>query len=183
MEKITGRVFGGVLAGLLLAVYVGATLLMIRAVYFYQSGDPALECLQREVESSALCFSQGYLNIVVTVGALLSALVIATLSKAEPGEMPAMNEIRPKSKTATRATKIVVFVYLMCWMAVGVLALVIGVMLKPGVLSSVSDIGNAWLGMAVAAAYAYFGIKPAASARQADEKDEEATESGEEAMG
>ena len=50
--------------------------------------------------------------------------------------------------------------YLVIWLVTGLLALVIGGMLYPEVNQSLNDLGTTWLGLAVASAYAYFGIKP-----------------------
>jgi hypothetical protein len=46
------------------------------------------------------------------------------------------------------------------WVFNGLVALIIGVMLFPNANQTLSDAGTTWLGLAVAAGYAYFGIKP-----------------------
>jgi hypothetical protein len=43
-------------------------------------------------------------------------------------------------------------------MVVGALALAVGVMVFPEVNDTLSNIGTTWLGLAVAAGYAYFGL-------------------------
>ena len=121
--------------------------------------DMPLECIRRENGPKDGCYPQGYLNFIVTISGLLSALVIATLSIAKPGEIPGVKTNQSNEPT-TKVSPIIVFIYLSVWLGGGVVAVVVGVLWKPGVLSSLSDIGNGWLGMAVAAAYAYFGIKP-----------------------
>ena len=54
----------------------------------------------------------------------------------------------------------VVTLYILLWSFVGFVALIVGVMLKPNILQTVSDLGSVWLGIAVSAGYAYFGLKP-----------------------
>ena len=49
-------------------------------------------------------------------------------------------------------------------MICGFLALIVGVMFFNKVNSTLSDAGTSWLGMAVSAAYAYFGINPGGNA-------------------
>ena len=49
-------------------------------------------------------------------------------------------------------------IYLLVWVLVGLAAYLVGTMWYPGKLKHLTDLGQAWLGLAVAAAYAYFGI-------------------------
>lgn len=51
-------------------------------------------------------------------------------------------------------------IYLGAWILCGATALVIGVMIRPDVIPVLGNTGTTWLGIAVAAAYAYFGIRP-----------------------
>jgi hypothetical protein len=46
----------------------------------------------------------------------------------------------------------------MVWVALGVSAYVVGAMWYPDALKPLTDLGQSWLGLAVAAGYAYFGI-------------------------
>ena len=50
--------------------------------------------------------------------------------------------------------------YLAVWIFTGLWAFIKGVMVHPKVLQPLTDLGQAWLGLAVASGYAYFGIKP-----------------------
>lgn len=152
MDKITGRVLGGAISGVLLLVYVWAAFDMIIAVYGQRGVPP-------EQAQQAVVYSQGFLNTVVTLGGLISALVVVTLGRTNPGEMPGLAQMKPGAGTPTKWAIAVVGVYLFVWMSVGAASLVVGVMLVPDVLPTVADIGNNWLGLAVASAYAYFGIK------------------------
>lgn len=50
--------------------------------------------------------------------------------------------------------------YLLIWVITGLAAFVVGSMQHDRVLQPLTDLGQSWLGLAVAAGYAYFGIKP-----------------------
>jgi hypothetical protein len=66
----------------------------------------------------------------------------------------------PSDKGAMDNLKIVTIVYLIVWVILGLLAFIIGFLLHPGILQPLTDLGQAWLGLAVAAVYAYLQIKP-----------------------
>jgi hypothetical protein len=53
-----------------------------------------------------------------------------------------------------------VALYLGAWVLCGAMALVIGIIVRPDVVSVLGQTGTTWLGIAVAAVYAYFGITP-----------------------
>ncbi|HET6449917.1 MAG TPA: hypothetical protein VFI08_01350, partial [Spirochaetia bacterium] len=50
--------------------------------------------------------------------------------------------------------------YIFVWLVLGLVALVVGVVVFPNVSKTLSNLGTAWLGVAVGAAYAYFAIRP-----------------------
>src|SRR5215203_1949838 len=83
----------------------------------------------------------------------------AQLSVTEPGKPPTLGSFRPEGRAATMVTGVVAL-YLLAWIATGLAALVVGVMLYPKVNQTLADIGTTWLGLAVSAAYAYFGLTP-----------------------
>ena len=51
------------------------------------------------------------------------------------------------------------YVYLAVWTLAGLAAFVVGLR-HPDVLQPLTDLGQSWLGLAVAAGYAYFQISP-----------------------
>ena len=55
---------------------------------------------------------------------------------------------------------LIVWFYLIIWTFTGLASLVTGVIIFPEVSKTLSDLGTTWLGMAVAAGYAYFNIEP-----------------------
>jgi hypothetical protein len=105
------------------------------------------------------------------IGGLVSALVIAELAVTEPGSTPvarALVSVSATRPTLAQAGSIVIVLYLVVWVATGLAAYVVGTMWWPQALQPLTDLGQGWLGLAVAAAYAYFGISPpAGSAAQA----------------
>jgi hypothetical protein len=69
----------------------------------------------------------------------------------------------PGTTEQTTTTTTIAILYLLGWMSTGLAALVLGVMLYPKASQTLNDIGTTWLGLAVSAAYAYFGISPGTS--------------------
>ena len=147
MSSRFGAVFGALLAFLLLALYCSSALYLIYEVYHTAAGG--------KVEKT-----DGYIYVLTTVGGLVSALVIAQLSVTKPGSTPTIAGSKPKSTLGIYATNTMVTIYLLAWVFTGLAALVVGVMINPDVNKTISDLGTTWLGLAVSAAYAYFGIQP-----------------------
>jgi len=144
-------VFGGLIAVILLGLYAYAVLFAISVVDCVSTtGCSAL---------TAASFTGGFASTMTTVGGLVSALVIAELAITKPGEAPVARALAASaSAKTTNALKVVTGVYLLTWVALGLSAYVVGVMWHPDVLKPLTDLGQAWLGLAVAAGYAYFGI-------------------------
>ncbi len=105
-------------------------------------------------------WTSGYATALSTVGGLISALVIAELSITEPGDTPGAQLLGDTSGKLAVFLKFLVAVYLVAWLLSGLVAFIVGVMQHPDVLPAFTDLGQAWLGLAVAGGYAYFGIKP-----------------------
>jgi predicted NBD/HSP70 family sugar kinase len=94
------------------------------------------------------------------VGGLVSALVIAELAVAQPGDPLAKRTLAQNaSKLAVRVTSIVAMFYVLVWIVAGLMAFMVG-LYHPTELPALTTLGQAWLGLAVSSAYAYFGIKP-----------------------
>lgn len=151
MKSTVGIFFGGFIAVVLLLLFSASTFYMAYLVWDACGG---------KATCPAVSFAEGLTYVVTTVGGLVSALVIARLSVTEPGKAPS---VVPGATEATRATTTIAILYLLGWMATGLTALVLGVMIYPKVNQTLSDIGTTWLGLAVSAAYAYFGITPTSS--------------------
>ena len=144
--------FGALIAGLLLALYV----------YLVIEGASAVTCAIQANCSGPLPteFTPEMTAALSVVAGLVSALVIAELSITEPGKAPVAQALdKNSSVNATRLVKAVAGLYLLVWVAMGSWALLIGLK-HASVLPAITNLGQAWFGLAIAAAYAYFGIKP-----------------------
>jgi hypothetical protein len=144
-------VFGGLIAVILLGLYAYTVLFGISVVTCISTqGCTAL---------TAASFTGGFASTMTTVGGLVSALVIAELAITKPGEAPVARALDPAaSSRVTNSLKIITGLYLLVWVALGLAAYVVGAMWHPGALEPLTDGGQTWLGLAVAAGYAYFGI-------------------------
>ncbi|WP_439923094.1 hypothetical protein [Nitrobacter sp. JJSN] len=150
MSTRFGAVFGATLAFALLALFSCSTLSLILQIVATKGAEVTVET--------------GYIYVLTMVGGLVSALVIAQLSVTKPGAAPGVGGFQPESTFGIYATNSVVAVYLFVWIFTGLAALIVGVMLYPNANKTISDLGTTWLGLAVSAAYAYFGIKPGGGA-------------------
>lgn len=74
--------------------------------------------------------------------------------------MPAFRVLEDVSERVRKASNVIAALYLLVWALTGFAALVVGVVLYPNAIPTVSDLGTVWLGLAVAAGYAYFGLTP-----------------------
>lgn len=142
-------VAGGVIAVVLLGIYAwligtGAVLAMCAGVHCALHAG----------------FNPGMEQALAVITGLVSALVIAELAVTPVGVVPAARLLPANcgihAKTILRW---VTGIYLVVWLVGGVVAFVIG-LLRPDALPALTHVGQAWFGIAVAAAYAYLGIKP-----------------------
>ena len=154
MNKSFSVVFGGLLALALLLLYAISAWSMIIAIIV---ACPEASTCNGEIAAK---YKDGFRYVLTTVGGLVSALVIARLSISPPGQMPNFEPVKQLSKGLQTASFILVSLYLTVWAITGLAALIVGVMLYPNIIPTVSDLGTVWLGLAVAAGYAYFGLTP-----------------------
>ncbi|MCX7032179.1 MAG: hypothetical protein NTU62_18970 [Spirochaetes bacterium] len=145
--------FGGLISVVLLGVYVHLVRIAIKVVYCVA----ATGC----TEYPATYFNEGMAQALSVIGGLVSALVIAELAIAKPGEAPARRTLaKDASPLAVRTVSIVSTIYVLVWIGAGLTAFLVG-LYHPKEVPPLTTLGQAWLGLAVSAAYAYFGIKPA----------------------
>jgi len=146
--------FGSIIALILLGLYAFSLIEAIKlALLEIAPGAPNPE------------LNPGLSHTLATVGGLVSALVIAELAISKPGEAPAARVLAPSNPnappptpTTERTFSVISLLYVLAWILLGLVAYVVGAMLHPGKVQALTDFGQAWLGLAVAAAYAYFGI-------------------------
>jgi ABC-type thiamin/hydroxymethylpyrimidine transport system permease subunit len=105
-------------------------------------------------------FNDGMAQALSIISGLVSALVIAELAITKPGEAPVARALaHDASALSVRILKIVTTFYVLVWILAGLWAFLAG-LYHPQDLPPLTSLGQTWLGLAVAAAYAYFGLKP-----------------------
>lgn len=152
MTSDFGKLFGAVLAVILLLLYaVTMGFLMAHVIIC----GPDTTC------TAPFPITSGMIFVLTTVSGLVSALVVASLAATQPGTNPSRQWVSEgASESSKKKANYIVAIYLGVWVFAGLTALIIGVMIYPGVNQTLSDAGTTWLGLAVAAGYAYFGIRP-----------------------
>lgn len=137
---------GGLIALILLGLYVYSVVMAVLLALNPAGGQ----------------LNSGELLALTTIGGLVSALVIAELAISTPGEAPTVHAFGESdsglSALVMKAAPSIAAIYMIVWTLVGVVAFVVGVMQYPNKVQPLTDLGQAWLGLAVAAAYAYFGL-------------------------
>jgi hypothetical protein len=141
-------IIGGIIAYILLILYGGIAIYIIHQVISC-SADPS--CSKVELHD-------GLIYVLTTVGGVVSALVVSKMTITTPGSDPAI--LRHFDEGQPMLVNIIVWCYLVFWAVIGLTSLVIGVIIFPGICKTLSDFGTTWLGLAVAAGYAYFNIDP-----------------------
>ncbi|MEO0621295.1 MAG: hypothetical protein AAFU49_09640 [Pseudomonadota bacterium] len=155
MPPRTISFFSAALVLVLLALYAGLAGGMILEIYQSCSKDPTGS--REEIGG----FSEGYKIVLTTVAGLVSALVVAKLSVSTTNDPQELSVIQFKTRAARIMNNAIVVVYLAVWAVVGLAALIFGVVLYDRAIQTINDLGTTWLGVAVAAGYAYFNLKPA----------------------
>jgi hypothetical protein len=141
-------IVGGIIAYLLLGLYSGITAYVIFKV---------IEC-SKDYSCSKVELHQGLVFVLNTVGGLVSALVVSRMTITAPGSDPAA--FRNNGEEQSLLVNIIVWCYLIIWTFTGLATLITGVIIFPETCKTLSDFGTTWLGLAVAAGYAYFNIDP-----------------------
>ena len=147
--------FSGLVALILLGFYV----------YSIVIGILAAQCLSAPgCQGYTKDLGEGVVTVLSLVGGLVSALVVAELAVTEPGQRPAARLLAADAtKTTKTALTVITAIYVLVWVICGVLSLIVGYLQHPDVVPALTSAAKSWLGLAVAAAYSYFGIKPAGS--------------------
>ena len=138
--------------------------LLVFYVYLVWHGVAVARCLSAEGCTSLAAgdFNDQMSASLALVGGLISALVIAELSITQPGEAPGARLVAGgESGRRRNALRLVTGLYLLVWLATGMSAFFFGYLIadEERMLQPLADLGQAWLGVAVGAAYAYFGIR------------------------
>jgi hypothetical protein len=144
-------VAGGVIAIALLVFYV----------LLVHSAIDVVNCLSTSgcIELTANSFNDVKSQAMSVLGGLVSALIISELAITKPGETPAARLLVASSDRAKNILRWTTWLYIGAWLVTGVWAFWTGLN-HPATLPSLTSVGQAWLGLSVASAYAYFGLSP-----------------------
>lgn len=153
---------GGVLSFALLGLYIYSIVQAIRV---------AGECAERaaavknHTPNAELCDAQksnlGNVSLILNlIGGLISATVVGVLAATKPNDLPA------KGLFATNIGEVVEgisaylpLIYILVWVGCGMAMVVFGLLVyEDDPAPPLTAQAKAWLGAAVAAVYAYFGI-------------------------
>lgn len=145
-------IFGGLISLILLGIYVHLVYLAIQILDCVE----AEQCTRYTVDS----FNDGMAQALSVVGGLVSALVIAELAVTPQGRAPLTRILDDHAgNLAVRTTAIIATCYVAVWIFAGCSAFMMG-LYHPKTLPVLTYHGQGWLGLAVSAAYAYFGLSP-----------------------
>src|SRR5262245_29202048 len=133
------RTVSGSIAVVLLGLYAFAVAMLLRA--------------PRETPDEPV------ITILNLVGGLVSALVVAALAVTPPSANPAYAFAVVSGGRPGKAASLVTGGYLLVWLGCGV-ALLVRWMQVPDATPILSAAAKSWLGLAIAAAYSYLGVKP-----------------------
>jgi hypothetical protein len=141
-------IFGTVIATILLGLYV----------YLAVTALGVLSC-----GSAAGCqweFTEEMGSTLSILAGLIAAPILAELAVTKTGEVPFQRGLGSDPTQGVKTLlKYIVIAYFVIWVAIGLLALLAG-WRHPNEIAALTDLGKTWLGLAVAAGYAYFGVNP-----------------------
>jgi hypothetical protein len=103
---------------------------------------------------------EGVNLILNVVGGLVSALVVAELAITQPGELPSAQILRGRrTKSAKKAVMFVSTAFIVVWLLGGAAAVLMFILYPNATPSALTEFAKAWLGLALASAYSYLGIR------------------------
>jgi vacuolar-type H+-ATPase subunit I/STV1 len=147
--------FGGLLATILLGFFVWS---IVDAVTVAQ-------CIKASKEGSPQCgeFSSNMAFLLNSIGGLIAATVVGALGATHSGEFPSQKLFGKNLEGIVKTIAgFMPSVYILVWILCGVAMVIYGFVLYPASdpVPPLSAQAKVWLGTAIAAVYAYFGITP-----------------------
>ena len=139
--------FGAVIVAILLVLYVLLTKFAISLL----GCEPQPGCLEQFTDSMA--------SGLALINGLVSAVVIAELGLPQSTNLFSRLLGDNPSRLKVTVLKIMTFLYIGAWLGVGLWVL-IATWQKPVAIPALTALARAWFGLAVAAGYVYFGLKP-----------------------
>jgi hypothetical protein len=140
MSRLT---VGGLLAVSLLGLYLYALIVALGLARSCPGSCPQLP------DSISL--------LLQTLGALVAAVVVSELAVTKPKDSPGTRIAAELPAGQQSTAKVLVSLYILAWLASGLALIVMGWIQNPTVPQVVSA-AKEWLGFAIAATYAYFGV-------------------------
>ena len=146
------KIFGGLISVILLGIYLHLTVIAVRVAQCVEQ----LGC----TAYTLAFFNDGMAQALSVIGGLVSALVIAELALTKPGQAPGLRVLASDASTAAVYTvTAIALLFVLVWIGTGLTAFLVG-LYHPAAMPVLTAHGQAWLGLAVSAAYAYFGLSP-----------------------
>jgi hypothetical protein len=143
--------------------------ILLLGIYVFAIGAAIWSTIQaiQLCDTNALCAQnfharriEGVNFILNVVGGLVSALVIAELAITQPGDWPSAQILRRGvPKPSKNIVKIVSTGFVIVWLVGGTASLVMYVLYPNAIPAALSEFAKAWLGLAIASAYSYLGIR------------------------
>lgn len=144
------KLFGGAIALMLLGIYLhlmGTAILVARCA-------AKIGCL-----GTPPVFNAEMNQALAVIGGLVSALIISQLAIHKSSDsLIARFAGESASSLLKRSVQVVAVLYVVSWIAAGFAGFITS-LYHPNALPVLTTMSQAWLGLAVSAAYAYFGLK------------------------
>lgn len=139
--------FGGFLATILLAFYIWSIF-------------DAIEIAR--CASNCRAYTDNMSFLLNAIGGLISATVVGSLGVTQPGDFPHRAMFSQNLTGVSQSiASYMPSAYILVWIVCGVVMVVYGfVPDSPNTPPALAAQAKVWLGTAIAAVYAYFGIKP-----------------------
>jgi hypothetical protein len=156
--------FGASLAITLLLLWV-ATVLWFVVIAFADDGCNVGVSVSNATSDRYQCPTSAFVQVHNVTFGLVSAAVVAHLANATPGRSPSRRltmEMDVNDKLNICCTEFTSALYVTSWGVFGLLALIVGSLSNNAVV--LRSTGFSFLGNAIAATYAYFGIDPSKDA-------------------
>ncbi len=136
--------FGGLLALILLGFYIWS---IVDAIALAQC------------KANCPPFSPNMSYLLNTIGGLISAVVIGVLGATKTGEFPSPKSIEKTLSGWVQTLGVVMpSLFILAWIICGVFTVIYGFILSNETVPALSASAKVWLGSAIGAVYAYFGI-------------------------
>ena len=103
---------------------------------------------------------EGVNLILNVVGGLVSALVLVELAITQPGELPSAQILKRRQiKSAKKVATILSTAFIIVWLLGGAASVLMYLLYPNAIPSALSEFAKSWLGLALASAYSYLGIR------------------------